>query len=112
MTYGEIRNLDLSCGYQNTIVKVSMILTTSFDYKLDSLISDQALEAKYYKQDILAGISRLERNIENGVLSFSYEESFYVSIGLTLVINDLQYQCQPGKALQYSNFFCSKWIFV
>ena len=112
MTYGEIRNLDLSFGYQNTIVKVSMILTTSFDYKLDSLISDQALEAKYYKQDILAGISRLERNIENGVLSFSYEESFYVSIGLTLVINDLQYQCQPGKALQHSNFFCSKWIFV
>ena len=109
-SYSCIENLELEYGYGYATVKVRFDVATIYQYNASALLSDQAAAAKMYMKDLLSTITQLETLLLNDFISLTYRDNIYVSIPLTLFVDNLHYQCTEGQALHYSNFLCSKYL--
>ena len=99
-------------GSSNVTVLVDFALSYHHNYSLTQLISDQAVNALPNKDILMTNLVKLEIRLQQKTLYFDYENSTYASIGLSLEVGELGYQCPNGRGLQYANFLCSKFMYT
>ena len=110
--YVKFEDVKVVFGYNNATALVDLIFSSYYEYSLSVLISDQADTAFHYKDNLFNGLIQLETGLKTSTLHFNYEDSLYVTVGLSLIVENLKYQCPSGQELKYGNFMCSKCYYM